>query len=38
MAASLLQSARTSPPSEIARGIVGWEARNLPVQSAQAFS
>jgi hydroxyacylglutathione hydrolase len=38
IAASLLQRAGFSQVSEIAGGIAGWEAANLPVQAAQASS
>jgi rhodanese-related sulfurtransferase len=38
VAASLLQSRGFSRVSEIAGGIVGWEAANLPVQTGQALS
>jgi hydroxyacylglutathione hydrolase len=38
IAASLLQRRGFRRVSEIAGGIVGWEAANLPVQSAQALS
>jgi len=38
IAASLLQSNGLNRVSEIAGGIVGWEAAKLPVQTAQALS
>jgi glyoxylase-like metal-dependent hydrolase (beta-lactamase superfamily II) len=38
IAASLLQRGGFEPVAEIAGGIVGWEAANLPVQTAQASS
>jgi len=38
IAASLLQSRGVRHVSEIAGGIVGWEAANLPVQSAKVLS
>jgi rhodanese-related sulfurtransferase len=38
IAASLLQSRGFRRVSEIAGGIVGWQAANLPVQSAHALS
>jgi rhodanese-related sulfurtransferase/glyoxylase-like metal-dependent hydrolase (beta-lactamase superfamily II) len=38
IAASLLQRGGFEPVGEIAGGIVGWEAANLPVQTAQASS
>ncbi len=38
IAASLLQSRGFRRVSEIAGGIVGWEAANLPVQSAEVLS
>ncbi|HEV3444795.1 MAG TPA: rhodanese-like domain-containing protein, partial [Gemmataceae bacterium] len=38
IAASLLERAGFSQVSEIAGGIAGWEAANLPVQAAQASS
>ena len=38
IAASLLHSRGFRPVSEIAGGIVAWEAANLPVQSAPALS
>jgi glyoxylase-like metal-dependent hydrolase (beta-lactamase superfamily II)/rhodanese-related sulfurtransferase len=38
IAASLLQCGGFEPVGEIAGGIVGWEAANLPVQTAQVFS
>jgi hydroxyacylglutathione hydrolase len=38
IAASLLQDRGFDRVSEIAGGIVGWEAANLPVQTAQASS
>jgi glyoxylase-like metal-dependent hydrolase (beta-lactamase superfamily II) len=38
LAASLLQRAGFSHVSEIAGGIAGWEAANLPVQAARASS
>jgi glyoxylase-like metal-dependent hydrolase (beta-lactamase superfamily II)/rhodanese-related sulfurtransferase len=38
IAASLLQRGGFEPVGEIAGGIVGWEAANLPVQTAQALS
>jgi hydroxyacylglutathione hydrolase len=37
IAASLLQRSGFNPVSEIAGGIVAWEAANLPVQSAQVL-
>jgi hydroxyacylglutathione hydrolase len=38
LAASLLQGSGFDRVSEIAGGIVAWEAANLPVQSASALS
>jgi glyoxylase-like metal-dependent hydrolase (beta-lactamase superfamily II) len=38
IAASLLQRGGFEPVAEIAGGIVGWEAANLPVQASQVLS
>jgi hydroxyacylglutathione hydrolase len=38
IAASLLQRGGFQPVGEIAGGIVGWEAANLPVQASQVLS